>query len=109
MDISETTAPSVGPNTVIEKDSPEERLARNDQSDKDAMGLDKRRAVIGGQYSPSFARQATLYGVFLAVVAAMVIGGVVLAGELDQAPAEYEDQAPWAQPDAPQEPPPPLQ
>ena len=96
---------------MIETDSPEERLLwrRHDQSDTDAMGLDKRREVVGGRYSASVARQATLYGIFLAVLAAVVIGFIVLAGELDQAPAEYEDEAPWSQPDAPQEPPAPLQ
>ena len=53
-DLSDTTAPSIGPNTTFEKDDPEERLARHEQSDVDAMGLDKRREVIGGSYSASF-------------------------------------------------------
>jgi hypothetical protein len=101
-DQQEVTAPSVGPNTVIDKAPPEERLAKHEQSSTDAMGLDKRREVVGESYGPSFARQATLYGVFLAVTAALVIGFVLLAGKLDQAPDSYADEAPWAEPDAPQ-------
>jgi hypothetical protein len=86
-----------------------EERKREDAPDLDAMGLDKRRSVIGGRYSPSIARQATMYGIFLAVAAALVIGLIVLANELDQPPDRYTDQAPWSQPDAPQRPPEPLQ
>ena len=108
-DISDTTAPSIGPNTTIEREDPETRLARHEQSDVDAMGLDKRREVVGASYGPSFARQATLYGAVLAVLAVIVIGFILLAGELDKAPETNEDQAPWSQADAPQTPPSPLQ
>lgn len=97
VDVSETTAPSIGPNTVIEKDDHKERLARHEQSSEDAMGLDKRRSVIGGRYSASIARQAALYGVFIAVVAALVIGALVLVKDVDQAPASNPDAAPWAE------------
>jgi hypothetical protein len=99
---SETPAPSIGPNTVIEHEGPEERLSRHDQSDTDAMGLDKRRAVIGGSYSPSFTRQATLYGVFVVVVVALAVGFKLLADKLDEPPAHNADQAPWSQQGAPQ-------
>ena len=109
-DISDTTAPSIGPHTTIERDDPEERLARHEQSQVDAMGLDKRREVVGGSYGPSFAKQASLYGGVLAVLAALIIGFILLAGKLDQSPDEVKDEAPWATvPDAPQTPPNPLQ
>ncbi len=97
VDVSEISAPSIGPNTVIEKDDHKERLARHEQSTEDAMGLDKRRSVIGGRYSASIARQVTLYGVFIAVVAALVIGGLLLVKDVDQAPASNPDAAPWAE------------
>lgn len=97
VDVSDTTAPSIGPDTVIEREDPEDRLARHDQSDVDAMGLDKRRPVIGGQFGASRTRQATIYGIFLAVVAALVIGGLLLVNELDQPPADNPDAAPWAE------------
>jgi len=42
-----------------------------------------------------------MYGIFVAVVAAITIGVVVLVAELDQPPAVYEDREPWAQPGAP--------
>jgi hypothetical protein len=95
VDISHTTAPSVGPNTIIEREPPEERLARHEPSDVDAIGLDKRREVVGQSYGPSAGRQLTMYGIFLAVVAALVIGGKLLADELDQPPDEVKDEAVW--------------
>jgi hypothetical protein len=107
-DISDTPAPSVGPHTKFEKDDPEERLARHDQSSVDAMGLDKRREVIGGSYSPSLGRQLTMYGIFIAVVAGIVVGFLVLANNLDQPPEKYEDLAPWSQADAREIPPAPI-
>jgi hypothetical protein len=94
-DISETTAPSIGPNTVIEKEDPEERLARHEQSDKDAMGLDKRREVVGGRYSASLTRQVITYAIVVVVVAAAAFGLKVLADDLDQPPAKVADEAPW--------------
>src|SRR3954453_3403225 len=50
------SAPSLGPNTVIEREPVEERLARHEQSDVDAMGKDKRRSVVGQTYGPTKAR-----------------------------------------------------
>jgi hypothetical protein len=91
-DRSDTTAPSIGPNTAIEREGPEERLARHEQSDVDAMGLDRRRAVIGGSYAASPGRQAALYGGVLAILALLVIGFVLLAGRLDQPPEQPADR-----------------
>jgi len=108
-DISSTTAPSIGPNTVIEREPPEQRLARGNQSREDAMGLDKRRSVIGGSYSPSPRRQAAMWGLAVAVVIGLAIGLKLLADELDQPPAKIENTAPWAQRDAPQKKPKPLE
>ena len=102
---NEIPAPSIGPNTEITKDPPEERLAKHEQSDVDAMGLDKRRAVVGERYGASFAKQATIYGVFLVVLVAVVIGGKLAADELDQGPEVNADKAPWSQADAEQRPP----
>jgi hypothetical protein len=101
VDISDTTAPSIGPNTVIEREPPEQRLAKHEPSEVDAMGLDKRREVVGKSYAPSFGRQATMYGIFLAVLAVLVIGGKLLADELDKPPDPVEDQAVWTGNDEP--------
>lgn len=109
INISHTTAPSIGPGTTIRKESPEKRLARHEQSDTDAMGLDKRREVIGGRYSPTVVRQATAYGAVLAVIAAIVVGFILLAGKLDAPPDKYPDKAPWSKTDASQHKPTPLQ
>lgn len=74
----------------------EESAPQRDENDLDAMGLDKRRGVVGGQYGVSFGKQATLYGGALAITAALVIGFVLLAKELDKSPETYPDRAPWA-------------
>jgi hypothetical protein len=95
VDISDTTAPSIGPNTVIEKDDPEERLARHEQSDTDAMGLDKRRQVVGRRYSASLTRQIVTYAIVVAVIAAAAFGLKTLADDLDQPPKKVADEAPW--------------
>jgi hypothetical protein len=75
----------------------EERLARHEQSEVDAMGLDKRRPVIGQSYGPSKARQFAVYLGFLAVVAALVVGGIILVGNLDKPVGkDVPNSAPWA-------------
>ena len=117
-DISGTTAPSIGPNTTIEREPADERLScnadgsfslRSEQSDVDAMGRDKRRQVVGGAYGPTFAKQATLYGGALLITVIVVVGLILLTGELDKAPETNEDKAPWAAPEAEQIQPEPLQ
>ena len=97
-------APSIGPDTVIEKDPPEERLARHEQSDVDAMGLDKRREVVGGSYGAGAKRQVTVYVGVLAVAALIIFGLFLLVGQLDQPPDTIEHQAPWSQDGAEQVP-----
>ncbi len=108
-DVSGTTAPSIGPNTVIDSEPAADRLARHEQSDTDAMGQDKRREVVGGQYGASAAKQATMYGAALGIIALVVIGFILLVGQLDQAPSNAEDQAPWSDPAASQTDPEPLE
>ena len=73
------------------------------------MGLDKRREVVGGTYSPTRTRIVITFATFFAVVAVLAVGFFLLAKELDQPPETQADEAPWAQPDAPQDPVPQLQ
>lgn len=68
----------------------------------DAMGLDKRRAVIGGRYSPSVPRQVAIYGLFLAGLAVLIIVALIAVNRFDQPPDEYPDSAPWAAESAPE-------
>jgi hypothetical protein len=95
-DISGTTAPSIGPETVIEKEDPEERLARHEQSDTDAMGLDKRREVIGTAGGPSAGKQIVRWLVVACVVAAAAFGAKLLVDDLDKPPENNPAKAPWA-------------
>jgi hypothetical protein len=50
-----------------------------------------------------------MWGLVVAVVIALAVGLKLLADELDQPPAKVENTAPWAQGDAPQKKPKPLE
>jgi hypothetical protein len=91
-DISDTVAPSVGPHSRVVHHA----HADHEPSQLDAMGLDKRRPVVGGKYGVNAGRQAALYGGALAITAALVIGFILLAKQLDKSPDEFPDEAPWA-------------
>jgi hypothetical protein len=109
-DESEITGPSLGPHTVIEREPVEERLARHEQSEVDAMGKDKRRSVVGQRHGPSKARQLGLYGASLAVIAALIIGAIILIGSFDKSVGkDIPNSAPWSKPGAKQIQPKPIQ
>lgn len=73
-----------------------EDVEREEQpSDLDAMGHDKRRAVVGEQYGATVRKQLTVYGIFLAVTAALVIGFLTIVSSIDNAEIPLEDTAPW--------------
>jgi hypothetical protein len=109
-DEQNVSAPSLGPNTVIEREPAEERLARHEQSEVDAMGKDKRRPVVGESHGPSKSRQFALYGAALAVVAALGFGGYLLVHSEDKGVGkDVPKTAPWSKPDAKQIPPEPIQ
>jgi hypothetical protein len=109
-DESEITGPSLGPHTVIEREPVEERLARHEQSEVDAVGKDKRRSVVGHSYGPSKTRQLALYGVFLLVLAVVVVGGLFLIGKADTGVgSDVPNTAPWSKPDAREIQPKPIQ
>jgi len=78
-------------------------------SDVDALGLEKRRQVRGGTYGPTRARIAARFAIIIAAVVALAFGAKIAVDELDQPPKSNPDEAPWAQPDAPQRQPPTLQ
>ncbi|MDQ3571381.1 MAG: hypothetical protein M3383_00795 [Actinomycetota bacterium] len=94
-------APSIGPHTTIVSEAPEDRLARGNPSQVDAMGHDKRRQVMGESYGPSLARQAAVYGGFIAVMAVLFFGASIAVKELDKPDPNRTDTAPWAASDAP--------
>jgi hypothetical protein len=108
-DISDTPAPSIGPESTVEREPVEVRLARHEQSDVDAMGQDKRRQVVGKTYGPTLARQAALYGIALVVIVAIGFGIKVAVDHFDQPPDHFAAEAPWAQKGVKQIKPKPLQ
>jgi hypothetical protein len=95
VDISDTPAPSIGPNTTFDKRSAEERLSGHEQSDVDAMGLEKRRQVSGGTYGPTATRQIVTWLIAVVVIGGAAFGLSKLAKTLDEPPSHVKDQAPW--------------
>ena len=85
--------------------SPAEEGSSDQPSSVDAMGQDKRRSVIGHSYTASKARQFAYYGIFVAFVIVLYIGLSIAVGQLDKAPKNNPDQAPWSKADSPQLPP----
>ena len=109
-DEQQISAPSLGPNTVIEREPVEERLARHEQSEVDAMGLDKRRSVVGQRVGASKTKQLAVYLGFLAVVAALAVGGLLLVSNLDTSVGkDVPNSAPWAKQGTHLEKPKPIQ
>lgn len=69
---------------------------RSDPTDLDAMGNDKRRAVIGRQYGATMRKRLLVWG---GVVAAIVIAAVIFltfVTAYDDRDQPIENTAPWA-------------
>lgn len=64
--------------------------------DLDAMGKNKRRGVVGGQYGATVRKQLTVYGVFLAIVGVLGIVSLTVISNYDNREIPLEDTAPWA-------------
>jgi hypothetical protein len=96
IDASDIPAPSIGPDTVIEREPPEQRLARHQPSDVDAMGKDKRRQVVGHAYGPSRRQQLVFFGIVGAVILVVWVGAKILVSQFDTTPETFPDKAPWS-------------
>jgi hypothetical protein len=104
--------PSMGPHTDVRKfrEGREEALEKlADAGGTDALGLDKRRQVVGGTYGLTRTKLLVLYGTTVAVIAGAAFGLYLLAKDLDQPPEKISAEAPWSEQDAPQRPPKGLQ
>ncbi len=99
---SETPTEPMPPGSRMEPALAGAGAGEHGPSPVDAMGLDKHREVRGRSYGPSKARQAAVFGIFFACVAALLIGGKLLADKLDEAPNSNPDKAPWSKSSAPQ-------
>ena len=75
------------------------------RSEVDAMGNDKRRQVIGGQYGATVRKRLVIYGVAVAVIVGAVILSLTVVSNIDNKEIPLEDTAPWATIDTASEPP----
>jgi hypothetical protein len=98
------TAPSSANIRDLDLIEPSDDAKAATPSDVDAMGDDKRRAVIGHAYGPSRASQLAVLGAFLAVVAILFFGVGAIARKSDERPKSNPDAAPWSAANAPQTP-----
>ena len=76
-----------------------------EEPDLDAMGNDKRRAVIGQQYGASARKRLIVYGIAVGVIVLAVVAFATVVGSVDNRDIPVEDTAPWAQTGAQQQPP----
>jgi hypothetical protein len=86
-----------------------EQSTAHTPSDVDAMGQHKRRQVVGHTYGPTRARLITRFVIFVVVVVLLLVGAKIAVDKLDQPRDKISTEAPWAQPDAPQREPNPIQ
>lgn len=96
-----TSTPSLSALHKLEA-SPEAKA--REPSDVDAMGQDKRRAVVGHSYGPSRKSQIIFFGVVGAVILLMIGGSLLAVAAFDQPEDSYPDESPWSQADAEQKP-----
>jgi hypothetical protein len=75
------------------------------RSELDAMGNDKRRQVIGGQYGATVRKRLLVYGVAVAVIVGAVILSLTVVSSVDNKDIPLKDTAPWTADDATPEPP----
>jgi hypothetical protein len=96
-EVKKGTAPSAADITKLEKFEPSEEAKRTEPSQEDAMGMDKRRQVVGGSHGPSRKSQI-LFFASVALILIVVVGGYALAiAAFDQPEKSYPDKAPWSQ------------
>ena len=74
-----------------------------ERSDQDAMGNDKRRTVVGGQYGATVRKRLVVYGAVVAVVVGGVIGFLTVVTGIDNKEVELTDTAPWTEASGSQE------
>ena len=77
--------------------------SKEGSGDVDAMGLDRRRAVVGQQYGATVRKQLLVYGIFLAVVVGLGILFLTVVSNVDNKEIPLEDTAPWTAANASQE------
>lgn len=92
------TAPSAADISKLELMEPSEEAKRHTPSDVDAMGHDKRRAVVGHSYGPSRKSQLIFF-VAVATLLVVVVGGwLALVSAFDNPPKNGSGHAPWSKP-----------
>lgn len=75
------------------------------RSEVDAMGNDKRRVVIGGQYGASVRKRIAVYGIAVAVIVGAVILSLTVVSGIDSKEIPLKDTGPWTAASASQDPP----
>lgn len=68
-----------------------------ERSDVDAMGNDKRREVVGGQYGATVKKRLLVYGVALAIMVAIVVGFLTVVTNVDEKEIALKPTAPWTE------------
>ena len=70
---------------------------RDESTDQDAMGNDKRRTVVGQQYGATVRKRLIVYGAAVGVIVLIIIGFLTVVTSLDEREVALKDTAPWTQ------------
>jgi len=74
-----------------------------ERSDVDAMGNDKRREVVGGQYGATVRKRLLVYGIAVAIMVGIVVGFLTIVTSVDEKEIPLTDTAPWTEASGSQE------
>lgn len=74
-----------------------------ERSDVDAMGNEKRREVVGGQYGATVRKKLLVYGVAVAIMVGLVVGFLTIVTSVDEKEIPLTDTAPWTEASGSQE------
>lgn len=69
----------------------------SDRNEKDAMGREKRREVIGGQYGATVRKRLLVYGAVVGVIVLGLFFFLTVVTNYDNRDFELKDTAPWTQ------------
>jgi hypothetical protein len=77
-------------------------------TDRDAIGNDKRRRVVGRQYGVTARKRVLFYGVTVLVIMLVAVAFLTVIRSVDERDIALEPTAPWTEADAPAIPPRPI-
>lgn len=80
-------------------DASQDGVEEDRDIDRDAMGNDKRRLVVGGQYGATLRKRLLVYGAAVGTMVVLVVVFFTVVKNVDEREMPLKNTAPWAQAD----------